>query len=408
MIMIHILRYIPFSLILGIVVSACSDSESDAPSLYDSPETYITFSRPGINLSATVGDFATTAPSRSIIINSSSEIQNFKVWGFCIPRNISGAQSESSAALDWNRKSKFFTAGADVKLNGDGKTDNSVVATLASGSTTYNGGSLAKWYDNANAQYSFIAVSDNSAANYTEYTMGNADATSGKEHGPQLKVTLPISGNVTNHNDIPDIMVAATFDHNAADGRVPLSFFHIMTGIRFKFVNHTDKELRINSVTYSGNFYREATFDFTTDSPTMEVNTSNTYNGNFTLVSLTQNIPASASDYVSNAYMGGNENPTTLLLLPNPKGTTESNDNNFVLGTNKEIRIEYSLEGDTKPRDAFVLGDNFTLNYIPKPNTLHTAYFNFVGDGFIVVFQADNTLNWEDGNENGSSNITIM
>ncbi|MDE6395022.1 MAG: fimbrillin family protein, partial [Duncaniella sp.] len=281
--MMHILRYIPLTIALGIVVSACSDPETDTPSLYDSPETYITFAHPGINLTATVGDFATSSPSRSAIVTSSSEIESFKVWGFCVPNNISGGQSESSASLDWNRKSKFFTTGSDVKLNGNGKTDNSVVATLAAGSTTYNGGTLAKWYDNAAAQYSFIAVCDNSAADYTEYSMGNADATSGKEHGPQLKVTLPVSGNVTDHNAIPDIMIAATFDHNASDGRVPLSFFHIMTGIRFKFVNHTDKELRINSVTYSGNFYREATFDLTTDSPVMTVNTTNTYTGNYTL-----------------------------------------------------------------------------------------------------------------------------
>ena len=106
--------------------------------------------------------------------------------------------------------------------------------------------------------------------------------------------------------------------------------------------------------------------------------------------------------------MGGVEAPTTLLLLPNPAGTTDNLDGNFVLGTNKQITIEYALEGDTAPRTPFVLGDNFTLNYIPKSNTLHTAYFNFVGDGFIVAFQADDTLNWENGNEGGSSDITIM
>ena len=83
-----------------------------------------------------------------------------------------------------------------------------------------------------------------------------------------------------------------------------------------------------------------------------------------------------------------------------PDGTTDP-DGKFVLGSDKEIKIVYSI-GDG-PERTFTYGPNFTLNYIPKPNTLHTAHFNFVGDEFVVMFQADEN-NWQNGSDN---NVTI-
>ena len=168
-----------------------------------------------------------------------------------------------------------------------------------------------------------------------------------------------------------------------------------MTGIRFKFHNFTsDKTLKIKKVTYRGKFHKTATFDFTTVSPTMTV--SGTYAGKFSLFEGEQAIPATASDYMSDG-----EGPVTLLLLPDPNGTTEQ-DEHFTLGSEKEIRITYSI-GDGTDK-TFIYGKNFTLNYIPKPNTLHTAHFNFVGDEFVVMFQADDTKNWQNGSDN---NVTI-
>lgn len=230
--------------------------------------------------------------------------------------------------------------------------------------------------------------------------MGNSTATTGSSHGPRLSFTLDATGNSLtaplDYKKQPDALIAARFDRKSTNGTVDLSFFHFMTGIRFKFHNHTsDKNLVIKRVTFAGRFFKQAVFDFTTDSPVMSVPSDQTYSGIFTLLNADQTITAGSAD-----YMGG-DHPVTLLLLPNPDGTLED-DQEYTLGSDKEIKIVYTI-GDDSVERTFT-HSKFLLNYIPKPNTLHTAHFNFVGDEFVVMFQADNGLNWEDGTNPGADN----
>lgn len=386
--------YITSLLALLPLATACSDE----PTVKADPTRYITFAAPSIDMEATVAGFGSRAVSRADI---NAPIEKFKVWGFCQAQDINGNPSDASISQLWNDKANFFTKGADVKnLQGD-------IVSVSGSETSYNNGTLTQWTDADDPQYSFIAVSVTETTNLKldefQMDMANASMLTSDSHGPRLTVTLPIDINDINttrdFDEQPDVKVAWAFDQGPTDSPIGLKFMHIMTGIRFKFQNLTDKDLRITGVTYAGKFYKQAVFNFDTNKPVMSVNTTQTYSCTFNLFEGEHLIPDNSSE-----YMGG-DNPITLLLLPNPDGTT-NDDKKYTLGTDKVISISYQRQnenGQWGDVNTFTLTD-FVLSYIPKPNTLHTATFNFVGDGFITVFQADNQENWENGSD---SNINI-
>ncbi len=370
--------YIAGCLSALIALSACTNQ--DNLNYQYIPEQYIVFGWPAINFETGTGNFTT----RSGLKNS---IDKFQVWGFRRPLSVTGnTPDENSAPKDWNDKSIFFRNGADVFRN--------LNVNVNSSFTEYNNNSPTEWDTNKASSYSFIAVASDAGT----FSMENAVSTTGSEHGPRLRFILTGAGSaLTDYTNQPDAMIATKFDHHSNDGMVDLAFSHIMMGLRFKFHNHnSDKELVIKKVTVSGQFYNEAIFDLTKDKVAMSVS-GTYYNGNFTLLDGSQSIAAGTSD-----YMGSSENPTTLLLLPNPNATlnddalTDPTDE-FALGKNKTITITYSIGG--VDRAPFEL-KNFRLNYLPNTNSLHTANFHFVGDEFVVMFQADNNTNWEDGSDN--------
>lgn len=384
--MIKPLIYITCALTLLPMVTSCSDE----PTFKADPARYITFAAPTIDINATVAGFGSRAAVSRADLNA--PIEKFKVWGFCQAQDATGKPSTSSIGQFWNEKANFFTQGADVEnLKGN-------IVTVSGANTSYNGGELTPWADYDDPQYSFIAVSVTETPDIklddltTE--MANASMSSSDSHGPRLTVTLPINDNnidqTRDYNSQPDVMVAWKFDQGPADSPIGLKFMHIMTGIRFKFQNLTDKGLRITEVTYAGNFYKQAVFNFNTNKPMMSVNIAQTYSCTFNLFSGAHEIGSNQAE-----YMGG-DNPVTLLLLPNPDGTT-NDDGKYTLGTDKIITISYQRQdenGQWSEVKPFPLS-NLTLSYIPKPNTLHTATFNFVGDGFVTMFHADNQENWE-------------
>ena len=385
----------------GLLMPACSDSEDDAPSPYNSPDTYIIFNTPDITWSATEGSFA--SPGRSIIDN---QVSSFRVWGYCRANKFGASNEidEGSAEDDWNDKSVFFTTGPDIdNLKGTAANgSDGALVTVNPGFTSYNGGTFAKWNASATASHSFIAAT--AASGTASFSMSAGNIASSL--GPRLTASFRTASTDLNapldHNDQPDMLVAYKFDHRSR-GAVSLQLRHLMTGIRFKFNNYSDQTLRIVGVTYAGRFYRTVTYDFKTDVPAVTVNTADTYAGTFTLYDNEATglvIPADQS-----MYMGGDDNPTTLMLLPNPSGTT-ADDGRYVLGTDKLITIRYYL-GDDPDLRTFTLGEEkeLLLKYKPVANTVHTTYFNFVGDGFVMVGQSD--LQWEDGNPGTNANITI-
>lgn len=380
--MIKPIKHIYISACVAAILCSCSDS--DCNYLQNSSDRYIIFGVPQISLNAVTGGFLPTS-SRAQLTTS---LDKFTVWGFRRPMSLAGVANENGAKQEWNTKSKFFTQGADVFSNMEVKINGEF--------TSYDNDQPKAWNTTTpESYYTFIATTTTSGT----FTMENAVATSGAEHGPRLHFTLASNSTQLstplNYLDQPDAMVDGLFDHQKADGRVDLSFSHFMTGIRFKFHNHTtDKELVIKSVTFQGRFYKEAVFDFTTDKMTMSV-TDNTYAGTFTLLDNPMSIVAGSAD-----YMRSTDHPVTLLLLPNPNAklddTAEGIDE-YALGTEKTISIVYSIGGSA---DRTFENKNFRLNYIPDANTLHTAHFNFVGDEFVVMFQADNDTNWGNGSDN--------
>ncbi len=399
--MIKVTKYIALWLTAA-GLAACA-STADEPSAGPSPDEYICFGMPTIKVDATVGNFADSPTSRSSI---STSIDKFQVWGFCVPNNISGSLNQSAATQNWDQKSTFFTSDGSADVFRNLTVKNSDNGFTSYDNTSFGGEKFTPWNSNANARYSFIAGYIPDGTFTGSFAMEKAlqttevDKETGKNlsHGPRLTYTLPHAATIDTvgiTTIVPsadlDALVAARFDHQKANGRVNLSFFHFMTGLRFKFHNHTaDKQLVITRVIYKGIFHREITFDFTTDEPTMSV--KGEYGRKFQLSNGNQTIVPGAAD-----FMGGNDDPVIFLMLPNPDGTTNDSDGRYTLGREKEIRVEYTL-GDNTPKHF--VHKNFTLNYIPQPNTLHTAHFHFVGDEFVVMFQADDEKNWENGSDN--------
>lgn len=406
--MIKATKYIA-AVMIAAATAACM-SEADGPSVQPSPDKYICFGVPTIKVNATVGSFADTPASRASSSLTSS-IGKFQVWAFCVPNDLSGNLNDNAVTQEWNYKSTFFTGGVG-RDHGADVFDALVVTNNDNGYTSYDINSAQannqyqKWNDNAQARYAFIAgyipegVGDFKGSFSMEKALQTTETGSdvkNKSHGPRLTYTLPHAATIDTvgfteivpSNDL-DALIAARFDHQLADGRVNLSFFHFMTGLRFKFHNHTtDKQLVITRVIYKGIFHRQITFDFTKDEPTMSV--TGEYGRKFQLYAGAQTIAPGTADFM------GSDDPVIFLMLPNPEGTTNDSDDKYTLGRDKEIIVEYTLgDGEVK----HFIHKNFTLNYIPQPNTLHTAHFNFVGDDFVVFFQADDEKNWENGSDN--------
>ncbi len=416
---------VPIALV-ALMAGACSD-QNDLPTPVVDPIKYITFAPPSLNLNATMDNFSTSG-ERTGSRAMANGVGEFKVWGFCVGRTFNKKDpATATAILEWNDKSQFFTSADNTVPTADLVALNGSIVDI-NGKYASN---FSSWNENDNALHSFIGATtdknsdlhasqnDNSVTKFTMLPAGSsivADKNTTPEttktfNGPCLMIELPtISSQSISYDVQPDVMVAATFDKRSGSGFVPMSFMHLMTGIRFKFHNHAKKDLTIKSVTYGGTFFKKAYLDFTTDSPELSVSTldEDKYKCTFTLLDSnhTQIVKDGSSD-----FMNVDGTTVTLLLLPNPAGTIKD-DGEYVLGSEKRITITYRLNGDTEDRvyvmdDEASVKEHFVLNYIPKPNTLHTANFHFVGDEFYVVFQDDETKNWQNGTNGDRVDITI-
>lgn len=376
-------------------LAACSDA-NDIPA--PDPQKYITFSVPTIAF-----DYNETPFSRAELVDA---IEEFKVWGYCIPSDLYGNPNKNQATAVWDNKSEFFSKGPDVL---DGFTVKVVGSDTSYDKDNPTGviSNPMPWYsgkDHLKADdynYGFIA---GSAAHGT-FTMTTSGIAASAH--PVLKFELPqTSNNINNELDYtlqPDVLIGTKFDQSN-NSKVELSFQHIMTGLRFRFHNQCTataddaKNLVIHRVTFSGEFYKTAEFSFAKETMQGSV-TGETYAGTFVLLDKDQTITAGTSDLMR--HDGDPQGRSVkLLLLPNPNATLQTSD--WALGRQKQITIEYSISGGA--HRTFSTVQNLHLSYIPDPNTLHTANFHFVGDEFVVTFQADNNTNWGNGSD---SNLEI-
>ncbi|MDE6480515.1 MAG: hypothetical protein K2L45_09610 [Muribaculaceae bacterium] len=395
---------------LGIGFAACVDSE-DLPE-FDSKQ-YISFVAPQLTFESGVGSF-----TRAELVD---DVTKFTVWGYCIPRNLGNQENINMAWEPWEKKAKNFRAGADVL--------NEYVVNVVGDNTFYDVNNPSgttnvlnpqKWYngtEHAKADdynYAFIAAATPSG----NFTMSHSGVVNNSY--PVLTFEMPHSSTdintILDYNSQPDALIGTKFDQ-FNNSKVKLEFSHIMTGLRFRFHNEctateTDrKDLVIHRVTFSGEFYKKATFSFESENmrsaivtETKKVNGIDTeqpvtYSGTFVLLDKDQTISAGESDLMR--HDGDPKGRSVkFLLLPNPNATLEPSEHavdDWALGRQKQIVIEYSINGGD--HHFFRTAKDFQLKYIPDVNTLHTANFHFVGDDFIITFQADNDSQWNNGSD---------
>lgn len=380
----------PAAALLAAIASSCSEELPDSPVSADSAEC-ITFSSPAVSFD---GISQTRATSASFF--GDGGIGEFTVWGYCVPYLIqsSSTLNYEGAVGDWNTKSSLCApvlfdtgySGTTVKVSGT-----RAEYTPLKEWVVYNGDLAASY----NYTYSFIAAANGKGAdNEGGFTML---AGTQNNHTPRLRFTMPFQGGALttalDRNNISDALVASTFDRTRRMGKIDLDFSHILTGIRFRVNNKTGRELVVTRLTLSGQFYREAEFSFATDrmaTATVPLSESS-YSGTFTVFTGTQTVPDNGSSLLGKTE----ENPEgdMLLLLPN----TSPDASEHPLGANKRITVEYTVGGEARP--PFNI-DILRLNYNPRPNTRHTANLTFVDDNIVLVFQADNQTNWENGSDN--------
>lgn len=392
-------NFISYIVILGclaLIVPGCAEG----PELpVSNPEEYITFAEPRLDFNFSEGAF-----TRAELVD---EINEFTVWGYCIPRNTSNQLNYNNAHVNWQSKSGFFTNGPDV-LNG--------ITVTVEGSNTYydqySGSGPAKWYSGepyinaANYNYGFIAAASTVRGEFNMVVNSNVP---GEAH-PILKFTLNhTSDDLATELDPasqPDALIGTKFDQRK-NSTVNLMFKHIMTGLRFRFHNQTSNStLTIHKVTFAGQFYNSCDFSFVNEEWHGTVHADDTYSGTFVLLDNDnpQTIAPGSSDLMRHEGNPSNSS-VKLLLLPNPNATltpSEDDVNVWALGRYKKISIEYSIDGGE--HKVYQTEEDFHLSYIPDANTLHTANFHFTGNDFVVTFVPDNNSMWYDGS---NSNLEI-
>lgn len=377
----HNIYLFPLLACTALLAEGCADN--DAPQADD--PSVISFAHPAVSILG-IQQTDSDNRSRSTLVSSFPIGTEFKVLGYCIPRTVGNTNTDdrSQAATPWNNKAAFSRP--DVFYN--------TTVTIGSGSTSY--GTLKPWYttgsdgnDATQFRYSFMAYYP--ATGSFTVTPSN-DATIG---APKFTFSIP-SAAYNDHTRIPDAMIATRFDHRPSDGKIALTFRHILTGIRFRINNYSDDDLVLTNVTLSGNFYRSATFDFSTTTvkqTTPALSAGNSYAGNFRFIENEAVITGNGSQ-----LLGQGDEGTTLLLLTNPDATPASVDQgtNYFLGSDKVLTITYRM-GNSAPITTTI---PFKLSFKTVPATRYTANLNFVGDEFVLIFLADNNENWENGSDN--------
>lgn len=387
--------------LMGVCLSACEEAvEAPQPQDYD-PRQYITFGAPELDMDAVEGGF-----TRAELVD---QINEFTVYGYCIPQDLTNNKNKAQASDKWDRKAAHFSVGPDV-LDGfvvkyDG-TNTFYHEGNKNGVNSIEQSQPKEWYggnEHLNADdynYAFIATSTPSGSFNMSY---DSDITKAY---PVLTFTMPWTSDkiseLLDYTQQPDALIGTKFDQ-FNNSKVKLEFHHIMTGLRFRFHNQcSDKKLVIHEVTFQGKFYKEAKFIFDKESWRSEIvkdgEAPSTYQGTFVLLKKDQTIDPGKNDLMRHDG-DPNGRSVKLLLLPNANATLdESSDkiDDWALGTEKLITIKYSI-GDNEIR-TWSTDKGFQLKYIPGVSTLHTANFHFVGDDFIVTIQSEN--DWANGSDN--------
>jgi len=329
------------------------------------------------------------AGGRSMLLSTLADGEQMKVYGYCVPRRINntGEPSPAQSVLRWVNKANYSVP--DV-FNG-------VPLIVEGGRPTYSG-SPVPWYTSGdtdpdmsavntdNCRYSFMSYYP--ADGSFTYELNNAEGNN-TTGAPRFIFRMPEAAK-SDHMATPDAMVAAKFDHLRTDGRVDLTYSHILTALRFQINNYSsDKMLHIHSLRLTGTFFKEAKFDF--NEGTVKQTTTDlaaaSYAGAWDLLTAQMDVEKN-----SGRPLGDGTNGTSILLLPNPAITPGPEID--CLGSNKKITISYSL-GDGEERTTET---DLKVLFKPVAGVSYALNLNFVGDEFVIYFNPADI--WEQGSDN--------
>jgi len=386
----YIARLIPpATACLLLLMAGCTGADSHDPAPEPDPTQVITFGTAAVSNRSITGK--SNAQTRSELLTTLSAGKQMKVYGYCVPQQVSNYNNPSpeQAVLPWVQKANYSTP--DIF--------NSTILTVGNDNRPTYDGLLMPWKtassypDNPgintdNFLYTF--VSHYPASGAFTYELNDA-AGNGKTGAPRFIFDMPAEA-ASDHDAIPDAMVAATFDHLKADGQVRLTYHHILTALRFRINNYTDKELHIHSLTLRGTFFKRATFDFNEGAITQTTASIDvaSFTGNWQLLNSGMSVAGGSS-----LPLGDGEHGVSVMFLPDPTITPDAGQQTDCIGRDKFIDVAYSLGADGTQQERSI---PMTLLFKPAGGTSYALNLNFVGDEFIIYFQSTDL--WEHGSDN--------
>lgn len=379
-------------------------------------EEYITFSSPGISM-----DVETRAGANDFL-DGIPDGTSFGVLGYCLAYNPGTTEYNlNSGTSQWSLKRNLCPASIFYKQE----------IKVDAGVCSYS--PLRRWYTDGtdNEGLAGQTLSDTDDFRYTFYAyypyedsgfnITPADAVTAG--APVITYSMPFSGTepetVRDNSAVPDAMLGVQQNIQRASRKVQFNFSHIMTGLGFQINNFSQVgetvtspedrgvDLIIYSIKLQGTFHKSVTVDMT--DAAAEISYSGTYSGTYTIFESEEGrtIPWQQDGSRGSITM---EPETFLRLLPGdessgyfgPASDDPEND------PNPALLVKYKL-GDNGTKTIPL---NRSGNFQPQSGVRYTAQINWVNNAFVLIMQADNGENWEDGEaadgDTGNDDIIFM
>lgn len=393
--------YIFTAVALLALLPSCQQETLDQTGEAPSPADYIQFGTPTVTLNT---------ESRSITKDALTEGDAFGVLGYCVPYQLGTNNLNYDAGTSlW--LTKYSQCAPSVFYN-------TPVTVNADGTCSYN--NLQKWYvqghgldgaansevgaDAEQYRYTFFAYYPYESSNPV-FTV-DAPVNQTTKGAPKFTFTMPQTGNDLNtpldHTNTPDAMFGVLYNQQRTGRNVSFEFSHLLTALGFEVNNFSERELKIHSITLSGQFFKQIELDFSqTGTLTAATYPESYYSGTYTIFDeannnqpLTLAAPTEGNDKTTSGLLpkGANGEGEHILLIsgkaPYFGPSANENESNAV-----KVNITYTFGNDAKETMPYTRPETFT----PRPGTKYTAQLNFVGDTFVLQFIVNNSEIWEDG-----------
>ena len=392
-------RYAIWALGIWLVAVACSKEAGTAPVWSDD---YIRFGVPRVTVETKAGT------DGGCIDGYLPGGASFGVLGYCLAYNLGTTTYNSNSGTSlWGVKSNLCPPSVFY---------NEQVTMDATGAyATY--GSPKKWYTDGNGNEGLedINLADTDEFQYTFYAYYPYDGSLNDGSGfsitpesatvagsPKITYTMPYSdnkGEIENfETEVPDAMMAVTYNVQRDRRMVDFNFFHITTALGFQVNNYSqvgetveddgDKgvDLRIYSIKLTGTFFRSVTADMSESAVNITYDADDTYQATFVLFENEDGTVIPWQQDGSAAISMEPEKYVRLLAGNSEKGV-------FGPSNDVSVVVDYELGENERKEKAELRPGSF----VPSPGTRYTAQLNWVNDAFVLIMQPDNGDLWEDG-----------